>query len=166
MYCWVRFPGSAKPNTVPLETSTVETAEYCTFISGRLHCLTQSKQNRYDFLKCRLLQTLFFFKTPVIFLVFRMQPRNFFGKQVYKLRLPPNYDSNDSCLSDSDNEYLPPLKRSLRPSDSSSDEESNGSDGQPSTRTLVENEVNANSEVSVKSGVLGPSIQTASRRII
>ena len=95
-----------------------------------------------------------------------MQPRNFYGKKIYKLRLPPNYDSDDSCLSDSDNEYLPPLKRSLCPSDSSSDEESNGSDGQPSIRTLVENKVNANSEVSVNSGVLGPSIQTASRRII
>ena len=58
------------------------------------------------------------------------------------------------------------LKRSLRPSESSSDEESNGSVGQPSICALVENEVNANSEVNLKSGVLGPSIQTASRRII
>ena len=95
-----------------------------------------------------------------------MQPRNFYGKQVYKLRLPSNYDSDDSCLSDSDNEYLPPSKRSLCPSDSSSDEESNSSDGQPSTSASAENEVNANFEVSVKSGVLGPSNQTASRRII
>ena len=95
-----------------------------------------------------------------------MQPRNFYGKQVYKLWLPPNYDSDDSCLSDIDNEYLPSPKRSLCPSDSSSDEESNGSDGQPFTCALVENEVNANSKVSVKSGVLGLSNQTASRRII
>ena len=95
-----------------------------------------------------------------------MQPRNFNGKQVYELRLPPNYDSDDSCLSDSDNEYLPPPKRSLCLSNSSSDEESNGSDGQRSSCALVENEVNANFEVSVKSGVLGPSNQTASRRII
>ena len=102
----------------------------------------------------------------MIFLVFRMQPRNFYEKQVYKLRLPPNYDSDDSCLGDSDNEYLPPPKRSLCPTDSSSDEESNGSDGQPSTSASVENEVNANSEVSVKSGVLGPLNQRPSRRII
>ena len=97
-----------------------------------------------------------------------MQPRNFYGKHVYKLRLPPNYDGDGSCLSDSDNEYLPPPKRSLCPSDSSSesDKESNGSDGQPSTSALVENEANANSKVSVKSGVLGISKQTASRRII
>ena len=52
------------------------------------------------------------------------------------------------------------------PSDSSSNEESNGSDGQPCTSALVENEVNANSEVSVKSGVLGSSNQTDSRMII
>ena len=95
-----------------------------------------------------------------------MQPRNFYGKKVYKLRLPPHYDSDDSSLSDSDNEYLPPPKRSLCPSASSSDEESNGSDGQPSTSASVENEVNANYEVSVKSGVLRRSNQTASRRII
>ena len=88
-----------------------------------------------------------------------MQPRNFYQKQVYKLRLPPNYDSDDSCLSNSDKEYLPPPKRSLCPSDSSSDEESNGSDGQPSTCALVENEVNANSEVSVKSEYLGLQIK-------
>ena len=102
----------------------------------------------------------------MIFLVFRMQPRSFYGKQVYKLRLPPNCDSDDSCLSDSDNEYLPPPKRNLCPSDSSSDEESIGSDGQPSTCAHVENEVNTNSEVSVKSGVFEPSNQIASRRII
>ena len=89
-----------------------------------------------------------------------------YGKQVYKLRLPPNYDSDDSCLSDSDNEYLPLPKGSLCPSDSSSDQESNGSDGQPSISAPVENKVNANSIVSVKSGVPGPSNQTASRRII
>ena len=71
-----------------------------------------------------------------------------------------------SCLSDSDNEYLPPSKRSLCPSDSSSDKESNGSDGQPFTSAPVENEVMANSEVNVKSGVHGPSNRTASRRII
>ena len=80
--------------------------------------------------------------------------------------LPPNCDSDDSCLSDSDNEYLPPPKRSLCPSDSSSDKESIGSDCQPSTCALVENEVNANSEVSVKSAVFGPSNQTDSCRII
>ena len=88
-----------------------------------------------------------------------MQPRNFYGKQVYKLRLPPNYDSDDSCLSDSDIEYLPPPKRSLCPSDSSSDKEPNGSNDQPSTCTFVENEVNANSEVSGKSGNLGLQIK-------
>ena len=94
-----------------------------------------------------------------------MQPRNFYGKQVYKLRLLPNYDSDDSCLSDSD-EYLPPPKRSLCPSDRCSHKESNGSDGQPFTSASIENEVNSNSEVSVRSGVFGPSNQTASRRII
>ena len=43
---------------------------------------------------------------------------------------------------------------------------SNGSNGQPSTSASVEKEVNTNSEVSVKSGVLRPSNQTASRGII
>ena len=81
----------------------------------------------------------------MIFLVFRMQPRNFYGKQVYKLRLPPNYDSDNSCLSDS--EYLPRPERSLCPLDSSSDEESIDSDGQPSTFAPVENEVNGNSDI-------------------
>ena len=94
-----------------------------------------------------------------------MQPRSLYGKQTYNVRLPPEFDSEESDLSDSDDEYFPPPKNNACPPVYSSDD-SDDSDNQPSTPDSIWNEVHATSQMSLGKEAPAQKNVAGPRRII